>query len=212
MDGDLGTYIRDQITKANIIVMDRIWGHGFRHVTTSSKPVKAPDDLEGLKIRMPVTTLWTSMFKALGAGPTSINFNETYTALQTKVADAQENPLAVILVANLYEVQKYLSLTSHIWGGYWFLANRRTWERLPKDVQAVASQVINDCALEQRAELAKLEPSYRQELAAKGMVINEVDVEPFREALSKAGFYQEWKGRYGEEAWSILEKYAGKLA
>jgi len=212
MDGDLGAYIRGEITKKNLVVMDRIWGHGFRHVTTGTTPVNTPDDLKGLRIRMPVTQLWTSMFKSLGAQPTSINFSETYSALQTKVVDAQENPLSVILVSKLYEVQKNLSLTNHIWGGYWFLGNRRAWDRLPADIREVAAKVLNETALLQRAELASLEANFRKELADKGMAINEPDTAKFRAALSEAGFYKEWKGTYGEEAWATLEKYTGKLA
>ena len=68
------------------------------------------------------------MFKALGSSPASINFNETYSALQTRVVDAQENPLAIIQTAKLYEVQKYCSMTNHMWDGFWFLGNRRAWE------------------------------------------------------------------------------------
>ena len=76
------------------------------------------------------------MFKAFGAAPTTINFNEVYSALQSKVVDGQENPLAVIETAKLYEVQTYCSLTNHMWDGFWFLANRRDWDALPDDIQA----------------------------------------------------------------------------
>ena len=72
----------------------------------------------GMKLRVPVSVLWTSMFKALGASPASINFNEVYSALQTKIVDGQENPLAIISAAKLYEVQKYCSMTNHMWDGY----------------------------------------------------------------------------------------------
>ena len=75
--------------------------------------------------------------------PTSINFNEVYTALQTKVVDGQENPLAIISTAKLYEVQKYCSLTNHMWDGFWFLANRRAWERLPPDIRTIVAKHIN---------------------------------------------------------------------
>lgn len=212
MDGDFGAMIRKRIEASNLVVMDRIWGHGFRHVTSNVAPITKPEDLRGLKIRMPVTPLWTSMFKALGANPTSINFSETYSALQTKVVDAQENPLSVTEVAKLYEVQKYLSLTNHIWGGYWFLSNKRAFERLPADVREVVRKVLDECCTEQRADLAKLEAGYLTELKAKGMVVNSPDVAPFRDALSKAGFYAEWKKTYGDEAWGTLERYVGKLA
>ncbi len=85
-----------------------MWDNGFRQITTSNKPINTPDDLKGLKLRVPVSPLFTSMFRALGTSPTAINFVEVYTALQTKVVDGQENPLALIDAAKFYEVQKYL--------------------------------------------------------------------------------------------------------
>ena len=96
MDGDLGAYIRAQIAKANLIAMEKIWDNGFRQTTTSTKPVATPDDFRGMKLRVPPSPLWTSMFKAFDASPASINFNEVYSALQTKIVDGQENPLAII--------------------------------------------------------------------------------------------------------------------
>ena len=105
MDGDLGAYIRAQIAKANLVAMDKIWDNGFRQTTTSTKPVATPDDFRGMKLRVPPSPLWTSMFKAFDAAPASINFNEVYSALQTKIVDGEENPLAIIATAKLYEVQ-----------------------------------------------------------------------------------------------------------
>ena len=104
---------------------------------------RGSDDFRDLKIRVPVSPLWTSMFKALGSSPASINFNETYSALQTRVVDAQENPLAIIQTAKLYEVQKYCSMTNHMWDGFWFLGNRRAWEKLPADIREVVAKHIN---------------------------------------------------------------------
>lgn len=135
MDGDLGAHVRGEIKKAGLEVMDRIWDNGFRQTTSSTKPITGPDDLKGFKIRVPVSPLWTSMFKAFDAAPASINFSEVYSALQTKIVEGQENPLAIISTAKLYEVQKYCSLTNHMWDGFWFLANRRAWEKLPQDAR-----------------------------------------------------------------------------
>src|ERR671916_3378056 len=104
MDGELGAYIRQQIAKANLVAMDRIWDNGFRQITSTTKPINTPDDLKGFKIRVPVSPLWTSMFKAFEAAPTSINANEMYTALQTKVVDGQENPISVVETFKLAEV------------------------------------------------------------------------------------------------------------
>jgi TRAP-type transport system periplasmic protein len=212
MDGDLGAYIRVQIAKANLIAMDKIWDNGFRQTTTSTKPVQAPDDFRGMKLRVPVSPLWTSMFKALDASPASINFNEVYSALQTKVVDGQENPLAIISTAKLYEVQKYCSLTNHMWDGFWFLANRRAWEALPDDVRGIVAKHINAAGLKERDDVAKLNATLQQDLAAKGLVFNRPDPAPFRDKLRAAGFYTEWKGKYGDEAWSLLERSVGKLA
>src|SRR6204780_282058 len=212
MDGDLGAYVRAQIEKANLDVMEKIWDNGIRQTTTSTKPIVSPDDLRGFKIRVPPSPLWTSMFEAFGSSPASINFNEVYSALQTKIVDGQENPLAIISTAKLYEVQKYCSLTNHMWDGYWFLANRRAWEALPDDVRAIVARNINAAAVNARADTEKLNATVRQELAAKGLTFNQPDVAPFREKLRAAGFYSEWKGKYGEEAWAILEKAVGKLS
>src|ERR671912_1803986 len=212
MDGELGAYVRAQIAKANLVAMEKIWDNGFRQTTTSTKPIQTPDDLKGFKIRVPVSPLWTSMYKAFESAPTSINFNETYTALQTKVVDGQENPLAIISTAKLYEVQKHLSMTNHMWDGFWFLGNRRAWERLPQDIRTIVAKHINAAAEKEREDVAKLNATLQQELATKGMVVNQPAPAPFRDKLRQAGFYAEWKGKYGDEAWAILEKSVGSLA
>ena len=212
MDGDLGAYIRAQIAKANLIAMEKIWDNGFRQTTTSTKPVATPDDFRGMKLRVPPSPLWTSMFKAFDASPASINFNEVYSALQTKIVDGQENPLAIIATAKLYEVQKYCSVTNHMWDGFWFLANQRAWQSLPDDVRAMVAKHINAAGLKEREDVAKLNASLQQDLTAKGLIFNRPDPAPFRSKLRAAGFYTEWKSKYGEEAWSLLEKSAGKLA
>jgi tripartite ATP-independent transporter DctP family solute receptor len=211
MDGDLGTYIREQIKKAGLMVLDKIWDNGFRQTTSSTKPINSPDDLKGFKIRVPPSPLWTSMYKAFGAAPASINFNEVYSALQTKVVEGQENPLAIISTAKLYEVQKYCSLTNHMWDGYWVLANLRAWERLSADLQAIVARHLNEGALAERADVAKLNATLRTDLEKKGLVFNAPANEPFRDVLRKAGFYVDWKQKYGADAWAILEKYSGKL-
>ncbi len=212
MDGDLGAYVRGQIAKSGLIAMEKIWDNGFRQTTTSTKPIVTPDDFKGMKLRVPVSPLWTSMFKALDAAPTSINFNEVYSALQTKIVDGQENPLAIISTAKLYEVQKYCSLTNHMWDGFWFLANQRAWEALPEDVRGIVAKNINTAGLKEREDVAELNATLQKSLAAKGLVFNQPDPAPFRDKLRAAGFYSEWRSKYGDEAWGILEKSTGKLA
>ena len=211
MDGELGAFVREQIAKAKLHAFEKIWDNGFRQITSSTRPILSPADLKGFKIRVPVSPMWTSLFNALGASPVSINFSETYAALQTKVAEGQENPLAIIETAKLFEVQKYLTMTNHMWDGFWFLANADAWSKLPPDLQAIVTKRVNEAALAMRADVAALNDQLAKTLAAKGMSIATPDTEPFRDQLRKAGFYAEWKKKFGDQAWALLEKYAGKL-
>jgi tripartite ATP-independent transporter DctP family solute receptor len=212
MDGELGAHVRSVIAKSGLVAFDKMWDNGYRQVTSSTHPINTPDDLKGFKIRVPVSPLWTSMFKAFGASPASINFSEVYSALQTKIVEGQENPVSLIQIAKLYEVQKYCSLTNHMWDGFWFLANGKSWATLPPDLQEIVTRNINEAALKDRADLAALNATVAADLKAKGMVFNAPDPQSFREMLKKAGFYNEWKGKYGPEAWALLEKYTGSLA
>ncbi|MDQ6628334.1 MAG: TRAP transporter substrate-binding protein [Pseudomonadota bacterium] len=212
LDGELGGHVRKEITKSGLVPMERIWDNGFRQITSSTKPIQTADDLKGFKIRVPVSPLWTSMFKALDASPASINFSEVYSALQSKVVDGQENPLAVIATAKLYEVQKYCSMTNHMWDGFWFLANGKAWERLPEDLRTVVARNVNAAALKERSDVAALNAGLQKELATKGLAFNAPKTDSFRERMRKAGFYGEWKAKFGDDAWAILERGTGKLA
>ena len=212
MDGSLGKYVRAQVEKVGLLTMSKPWDNGFRQVTTSSKPVTTPDDLRGLKLRVPSAPMLSSLFAALGASPTPINFNEVYSALQTKLVEGQENPLAIISTARLYEVQKYCSLTNHVWDAYWILGNRKAVERLPKDVQAIVFREFDRAATEERADTAALSKSLRADLQAKGLQFVDVDKKAFKGTLARTSFYKDWRGKFGEEAWKLLEESAGALA
>ena len=212
MDGKLGAFVRGEISKRGLHPLEKMWDNGFRQTTSGTKPIKTPDDFKGFKIRVPVSPLWTSMFTALGASPASINFSEVYSALQTHIVDGQENPLTLIDTAKLYEVQKYCSLTNHMWDGFWFLANQRAWDRLPKDLQEIVAREVNAGAVAEREDLAKAGKDVKNQLESKGMVFNDVDTAAFRERLKQAGFYKEWRGKFGEPAWKVLEGAAGELS
>jgi TRAP-type transport system periplasmic protein len=211
MDGTLGAYVRGAIAKTGLYAFDNMWDNGYRQVTSSTHPINAPDDLKGFKIRVPVSPLWTSMFKSLGASPTSININEVYSALQTRIVEGQENPLSLIDLFKFYEVQKYVSLTNHMWDGFWTLANARAWAELPKDLQQIVARNINGAALKEREDVRRLNDSMQGELARKGLVSNETDTEKFRAVLRGAGFYADWKQKYGPQAWAALEQQVGSL-
>ena len=212
MDGALGKHVIDAFAKANLIAFDKMWDNGFRQTLSVAKPIRTPDDLKGFKIRVPPSPLWTAMFKSIGASPVSIPWGETYSALQTKVADGLENPLAGIYFAKMHEVGKYLSNTNHMWDGFWFLANRKSFEAMPAATRDIIIKVVNEAAIKQRADVEKLNSELQTELTAKGVQFIAVKPEAFRERLQQSGFYAEWKGRMGEHAWALLEASAGKLA
>src|SRR5260370_20627902 len=153
MDSDLCAYVRAQIAKTPIMTVSRAWDNGFRHITSSTRDIKTPEDLKGFKIRVPPAPMLTSLFKALDAGPAPINFNELYSALQTKGVEGQENPLAIIATTRLYEVQKTCSLTGHVWDGYWILGNKRAFDRLPRNMKEVVTRALDRSAADQRPEV-----------------------------------------------------------
>lgn len=211
LDGDLGSYIRSEITKRKVVSVCKAWDNGFRHVSTSNRPIKSAADLKGLKIRVPQAPILTSLFQALASGPAPINFNELYSSLQTKVVEGQENPLPIISTAKLYEVQKYISMTGHVWDGYWILGNRHAWTNLPEDIRTIVENEFNRSAMDERADIARLSLSLRQDMEKKGVTFVDPDLASFRENLKKTTFYADWKTKFGPEAWGLLEKYVGKL-
>ena len=210
MDGSLGKHVIGAFEKANLIAFERMWDNGFRQTLSATKPIKTPDDLKGFKIRVPPSPLWTSLFKSIGAAPVSVPWGETYTALQTRVADGLENPLAGIYFAKMHEVAKYLSNTNHMWDGFWFVANRKSFEGMPAATRDIVRKVVNDAALQQRADVEKLNKELRVSLEKH---VQFIDVNPaaFRERLKASGFYSEWQQKMGD-AWGLLEQATGKLA
>ena len=139
------------------------------------------------------------MFKAFGASPTGINFSKAYSSLQTKVVEGQENPLAIIYIAKLCEVQKFCSMTGHMWDGQWILANGKRWAGLLTDVQAVINKHVTSAVIKQRDDIRRC------------LTFNTPDVPSFRETLSKASFYAEWRATNGKETMAKLEKCSGGL-
>ncbi|MCA0241390.1 MAG: TRAP transporter substrate-binding protein [Proteobacteria bacterium] len=212
VDGKLGDHVRAAFAKVGLHTFEKMWDNGFRQITSSTKPVASAAEMAGMKIRVPVSPMGISMFKALLAAPASLQFSEVYSALQTKVVDAQENPLAIIQTAKLYEVQKFCSMTNHSWDGYHIVVNGRAWRGLPDDLKAIVSRAFNDGALQQRDDLRKLNASLQADLASKGMSFNAPASDSFRAQLQKAGYYAEWKEKFGAEAWALLEATAGKVS
>jgi TRAP-type transport system periplasmic protein len=211
VDGDVGAYVRSGFDKLNLHAFERPWDNGFRHISTSTRAINVAADLDGFKIRVPPGELYTSTFRSLGAAPTNINLAEVYSALQTGLVSGQENPLVVFESAKFYEVQKYLSLTGHIWDGIWLFANGAAWKALPADLQKMVAEGFNETAADQRAATAKQNADLVATLEKRGIKINSPDNVPFRARLSNAGFYKEWSGKFTPAGWGALQKYVGAL-
>ncbi len=212
MDSEFGAYVKSEIEAAGVLLACKAWNNGFRQLTSTAREIHTPDDFKGFKMRVPAAPILTSLFQALGAGPTPINFNELYSALQTRIVEGQENPLPIISTAKLYEVQKFCSLTSHVWDPYLILANRRSFSRLPSDLQAIVTRELDKAADDERADTMALSESLRADLTAKGMQFLEVDKPAFRTALAKTTFYKDWREKFGEKGWGLLEAAVGPLA
>ncbi|HEX3954143.1 MAG TPA: TRAP transporter substrate-binding protein [Stellaceae bacterium] len=211
MDGDLGNYLRAAAEKIGFHVIDKCGDHGFRQITTKAKPIEQPDDLKGFKIRLPVAPYLIALFQHLGASPTPINFGEVYSALQTGVVDGQENPLILIDTAKLYEVQKYCSITNHVWAGIAYSFANPYWKKLPADLQDLSTKHFTAAALAERQDWQKMTQQETENLTSKGLIFNTPDIKPFQEVLKKNGFYPDMKQKSGAQAWALLEKYTGPL-
>ena len=167
-----------------------VWENGERHITNSKRPIKAPADLQGIKLRVPEGKWRVKMFQAYGANPSPMKFSELFTALQTGVMDGQENPFTQIYSAKLQEVQKYLSLSGHVYTPAYLTVGKTKWESLPPDVR----KILEDTAKETQAYVyetaAKDDAELLGKLKAAGMQVNDVDKDAFIKA--SGGIYDEF--------------------
>jgi len=156
-----------------------VWENGYRHITNSKRPIKVPADLKGIKLRVPEGKWRLKMFQAYGANPSPMKFSELFTALQTGVMDGQENPFTQIYSAKLQEVQKYLSLSGHVYTPAYLVVGKSHWNSLPADVR----KVLEDTAKETQAFVydyaTKDDTALLAKLKQSGMLVNEVDQEGF---------------------------------
>ena len=156
-----------------------VWENGFRQITNNKRPIKVPADLAGIKLRVPGGKWRVKMFQAYGANPSPMKFSEVFTALQTGVMDGEENPFTQIYSAKFQEVQKYLSLSGHVYTPAYLTVGTKKWESLPADVR----KNLEDTAKETQAYVYQTAAKDDEELLAKlkqaGMQVNDVDKETF---------------------------------
>jgi tripartite ATP-independent transporter DctP family solute receptor len=166
-----------------------VWENGFRHITNNVRPIVRPDDLKGIKLRVPGGVWRVKMFQAYGANPSPMPFGEVYSALQSGVMDAQENPFSQIYSAKFHEVQKFLSLTGHVYTPAFLIVSEDFWKKLPKDVQDTIARIAGETGEFARSEGDRLDRELQSKLAPP-MKSNEPDKEAFIKA--SAGVYDEF--------------------
>lgn len=211
LDGKVGDIVRADIARLGLQPMHRIWDQGFREITSSTRPIHTPQDLQGFKMRVPPSPVSLSIFRGLGSAPVTLDSAGVYTALQTHVVDGQENPLGIIETQKFYQVQKYCAMTNHMWVGYWMLANGAFWQGLPAEHRTIITDAFDAQVDAQRAASEQLNNSLEATLTQQGLTFNKPDIAPFRETLVKSGFYKEWQDKFGTALWAALEQYTGAL-
>ncbi len=156
-----------------------VWENGYRHITNSKRPINTPDDLKGIKLRVPEGKWRVKMFQTYGANPSPMKFSEVFTALQTGVMDGQENPFTQIYSAKFQEVQKFLSLTGHVYTPAYVTVGARKWEALPADVRQVLEDVAKETQKFVYEKAAKDEEELLAKLKAGGMQVNTPNKDAF---------------------------------
>jgi tripartite ATP-independent transporter DctP family solute receptor len=166
-----------------------VWENGFRHITNNVRPIVKPEDLKGIKLRVPGGVWRVKMFKDYGANPSPMPLAEVYSALQSGVMDAQENPFPQIASAKFQEVQKFLSLSGHVYTPAYLVVGEEAWAKLPKDVQGTLAKIASDLGDFARSEGERLDKELMSKLVPP-MKVNEVDKEAF--IKGSAAVYQEF--------------------
>src|SRR2546427_4470029 len=156
-----------------------VWENGYRHITNSKRPINTPADLQGIKLRVPEGKWRVKMFEAYGANPSPMKFSELFTALQTGVMDGQENPFTQIYSAKLQEVQKYLSLSGHVYTPAYLTVGQTKWNALPIDVRKILEDTAKEAQVFVYETAAKDDTALLDKLKQAGMQVNEVDKEAF---------------------------------
>ncbi len=179
-----------------------VWENGFRQITNSKRPIEKPTDLQGIKLRVPSGVWRVKMFQSYGANPSPMAFSEVFVALQTGVMDGQENPLAQIYPSRFYEVQKYLSMTNHVYTPAYLTAGR-SWKKYSPEIQ----KALTDAAVETQPVVyeiaAKMDEDFLQKLKDGGMQVNQVDQSVF--VTASEGIYKDFAAQV-PEAKDLIQK------
>ena len=204
LDGPLGQHMLDVLAEKEIVGL-AYGANGFRQITNSVNPIRIPEDLSGMKIRVPGIRMYIDIFKLLDADPSSMNFGELFTALAQGTMDGQENPVSVIHSSRLFEVQRYLTLWNYSFDPVILCVNKKLWESFDPEIRTVISKCARDAMKYERELVAQGEPSIIESLKSKGMEINTLDpvsVKAFKSMVDP--IYQQFDTQIGG---GLVEKF-----
>ncbi|RYE79596.1 MAG: TRAP transporter substrate-binding protein [Oxalobacteraceae bacterium] len=183
LDGALGKELADKSLAKGMVVLG-YWDNGIRHMTNSKRPIVKVDDMKGLKMRTPPDAVLVDIMQALGADAQQIKFAELYVALQQGVVDGQENPLVNFHASKLYEVQKHLALTSHMFQMTPLLMSKRSWDRLTNDDRKALTEAAAEATTLQRKLSQDADDKLLDDLKSKGVQVTKVDKAEFAKATA----------------------------
>jgi tripartite ATP-independent transporter DctP family solute receptor len=183
LTGKLGQEIADAFLKHKGIRILGWWHRGPRYLTTTSRKITTPDDLKGLKLRVPELPTYIEAWRILGANVTPITYSEIFMALKQGIVEGQENPLEVIFTSSFHEVQKYCHRTEHLLGVYMMMVNDSVYSALPEDQQKAIRDATVEAGRREHELMVKYDEDFAAKLKAKGMEFVEMDMAPFRAAV-----------------------------
>lgn len=205
VDGELGDALAEILAAKNINTLSW-WESGYRHITNSARPIETPEDLKGIKLRVPEAELRLDTFRELGALPTPMAFSEVFTSLQQKVVDGQENPLATIYASKFYEVQDNLALSGHIWGSAILTISSKAWEKLTDEQKTILREKAEIWKEKEREMIRASDEEVLAKLEAEGMKITRPDPAAFQEMVQPV--WDKYEGVFGENLLAIVRKYS----
>ncbi len=198
-DGPIGAKLAALLEPKGIKLL-AYYENGFRQLTNSVREVKSPADLKGMKVRTMQNPIHLAAWRALGANPTPMPFSEVFTAMQQKTIDGQENPIPTIYLSKFYEVQKYVTLTGHVYGPHILLINKKMFDSFPAEDQKIILEAAQASAKFQRETNRKMNRDFIAELKKAGMTVTELtpeQVKAFQEAVKPV--YDEWIPKIGKD-------------
>ena len=214
LDGPVGKKLLEKLPAKGLIGLG-YWDHGFRNVTNSKRPIMKLEDLAGLKIRVIQIAQFIEMFNTLGANAVPMSFTELYTALETKTVDGQENPLATVEASKFYEVQKFASLTQHVYNPLVTIFSKKTWDRLSPDERKIIQDAANEAGAYERKVSRETNEKAAEVLKSKGMAVNPIapqEIERMREKVKPVTekFVKEGGEALAQEIYAEIAKVRGK--